>query len=94
VAAPEVLPPGVAADHSEVDLVGGSEPLPLPGPTRLCVRIPAALLQVVGTYGIAIVSTEAGGTLFAARMGSPLILGVSDSSFHIARCASSLRARF
>ena len=56
--------------------------------------IPAALLQVVGTYGIAIVSTEAGGTLFAARMGSPLILGVSDSSFHIARCASSLRARF
>jgi glucosamine--fructose-6-phosphate aminotransferase (isomerizing) len=52
--------------------------------------IPAALMQVVGTYGIAIMSTEDGGTLFAARMGSPLILGVGESSFHVARCARGL----
>ena len=61
-------------------------------PTRIPLSdaIPPALLQIVGTYGIAIVSQEDGGTLFAARMGSPLILGVGESSFHIARSATRL----
>jgi len=57
-----------------------------PNRVPLADAIPATLLQVTGTYGIAIISGEDGGTLFAARMGSPLILGVGESSFHIARC--------
>ena len=56
-----------------------------PKHVSLADAIPTTLLQVVGTYGIAIISGEEGGTLFAARMGSPLILGVGESSFHIAR---------
>jgi glucosamine--fructose-6-phosphate aminotransferase (isomerizing) len=59
-----------------------------PKHTSLSDAIPVALLQIVGTYGLAIVSAEDGGTLFAARMGSPLILGVGESSFHIARSVS------
>jgi glucosamine--fructose-6-phosphate aminotransferase (isomerizing) len=75
----EVLVHLLSYVHKELSAAAGSKH------TSLADAIPAALLQIVGTYGIAIVSGEDGGTLFAARMGSPLILGVGESSFHIAR---------
>lgn len=49
-----------------------------------------ALTQVVGTYGIAIVSAEDDNLLIAARKGSPLILGVGDGEFIISSDASAL----
>ena len=49
-----------------------------------------ALTQVVGTYGIAIVSSGDENTLIAARKGSPLILGVQDDAFFISSDASAL----
>ncbi len=39
-----------------------------------------ALTQVIGTYGIAIVSTDDPDLLIAARKGSPLILGVREEN--------------
>ncbi len=49
-----------------------------------------ALTQVVGTYGIAIVSAEDEDLLIAARKGSPLILGVGDGEYIISSDASAL----
>ena len=49
-----------------------------------------ALTQVVGTYGIAIVSADDPDLLIAARKGSPLILGVGDGEYFIASDAAPL----
>lgn len=49
-----------------------------------------ALSKVVGTYGIAIVSSEDPDLLLAARNGSPLLLGVNDQEYFIASDASAL----
>lgn len=49
-----------------------------------------ALTQVVGTYGIAIVSADDDDLLIAARRGSPLILGVGDGEYFISSDASAL----
>ncbi|MFB6279244.1 MAG: glutamine--fructose-6-phosphate transaminase (isomerizing) [Salinibacter sp.] len=49
-----------------------------------------ALTQVVGTYGIALVSRDDPDLLIAARNGSPLILGVSDGEYYVGSDAAPL----
>ncbi len=49
-----------------------------------------ALTQVTGTYGIAVISAENGGTLIGARKGSPLIMGVGDDEYFLASDAAPL----
>ena len=49
-----------------------------------------ALTQVVGAYGIAVVSREDPDLLLAARKGSPLILGVGDGEYFIGSDAAPL----
>jgi len=49
-----------------------------------------ALKLVRGAYGIAVISTREPGTIVAARMGSPLIVGVADDETLIASDASAL----
>jgi glutamine---fructose-6-phosphate transaminase (isomerizing) len=49
-----------------------------------------ALSKVVGTYGIALVSSEDPDLLLAARNGSPLLLGVNEQEYFIASDASAL----
>lgn len=49
-----------------------------------------ALKLVVGTYGIAVVSTKEPGKVIVARQGSPLIIGVGDDETLIASDASAL----
>ena len=49
-----------------------------------------ALTQVVGTYGIAVVSKDDPDLLIAARNGSPLILGVGDGEYFIGSDAAPL----
>src|SRR5436309_10794712 len=49
-----------------------------PGTSLLQRAVQAALHQVEGTYGIAVVSREEPGTLVVARRGSPLIIGVGQ----------------
>lgn len=51
-----------------------------------------ALTQVVGTYGIAIVSAEDPDLLIAARKGSPLLLGIGDDEYIISSDASAVVA--
>ena len=49
-----------------------------------------ALTQVHGTYGIAVVSASDPDLIIAARMGSPLILGVGDGEYFLASDAAPL----
>ena len=49
-----------------------------------------ALTQVIGTYGIALVSAKDPDLLIAARKGSPLILGVGDGEYFIGSDAAPL----
>jgi glucosamine--fructose-6-phosphate aminotransferase (isomerizing) len=49
-----------------------------------------ALTQVVGTYGIALVSSIDDDQLIAARKGSPLILGIGDGEYFIGSDAAPL----
>ncbi len=51
-----------------------------------------ALPEVVGTYGIAVVSPEHPGVLVGARRGSPLIVGVGDGEHLLASDAAALVA--
>ena len=49
-----------------------------------------ALTQVVGTYGIAVVSDQDPDLLIAARKGSPLILGIGEGEYFIGSDAAPL----
>ena len=50
----------------------------------------AALRSVEGTYGLAVVSSRDPGTLVAARMGSPILLGVGEGENFVASDAAAL----
>ncbi|NNE46422.1 MAG: glutamine--fructose-6-phosphate transaminase (isomerizing) [Rhodothermales bacterium] len=67
-----------------IDDVRKSTGLPLPEAIR------QALTQVVGTYGIAIVSRNDPDMLIAARKGSPLILGVGEGEYFLGSDAAPL----
>ncbi len=67
-----------------IDDVQKSTELPLEEAVR------QALTQVVGTYGIAVISASDPDLLIAARNGSPLIMGVRDGEYFIASDAAAL----
>ncbi|MDN5275151.1 MAG: glmS [Candidatus Saccharibacteria bacterium] len=58
--------------------------------TSLCDAVSKALQLVVGTYGIAVVSTRQPDEVVVARAGSPLIIGVGKDETLIASDASAL----
>ena len=49
-----------------------------------------ALNQVVGAYAIAILSKDDNDTIYAARKGSPLVVGVGDGEFFLASDATPI----
>ncbi len=49
-----------------------------------------ALLQVDGTYGIAVLSSQEPGVIIAARRGSPLIIGVGKDEYLVASDAAAI----
>lgn len=50
----------------------------------------AALAQLQGTYGLAVLFRDCPEVIFAARLGSPLVVGVGDNEHFIASDASPL----
>ena len=56
----------------------------------LIQAIQEALAQLRGTYGLAIIFREHPDVLFAARLGSPLVVGVGDDEHFVASDASPL----
>src|SRR5688572_11359554 len=61
-----------------------------PGASLLQRAVQAALHEVEGTYGIAVLSKDEPDTLVVARKGSPLIIGVGDSEYVVASDASAI----
>jgi glucosamine--fructose-6-phosphate aminotransferase (isomerizing) len=57
---------------------------------NLTAAVRAALSQVEGTYGIAVVSSLHPGEIVAARMGSPLVVGSGDSENFVASDVSAM----
>jgi glucosamine--fructose-6-phosphate aminotransferase (isomerizing) len=57
---------------------------------HLIRAIAAALAQLHGTYGLAILFREYPDVLFAARLGSPLVVGVGDGEHFLASDGSPL----
>lgn len=57
---------------------------------QLSEAIRLALTQVVGTYGIVVVSIDDPETLIAAKKGSPLIIGIGDDDFYAASDGSAI----
>jgi glucosamine--fructose-6-phosphate aminotransferase (isomerizing) len=51
---------------------------------RLFLAISAALAEVEGTYGLAVISKREPDTIYAARKGSPLLIGKGEGEFFIA----------
>ena len=52
--------------------------------------VQAALMEVSGTYGIAVLSSREPGKMVAARRGSPLIIGVGTDEYVVASDASAI----
>ena len=50
----------------------------------------AALQEVIGAYGIVVICEDEPGKIIAARMGSPLVLGIGEGEFVIASDASPI----
>ena len=56
----------------------------------LAEAVQSALQDVVGTYGIVVICKNDPDTLVAAKMGSPLVLGVKDGEYFLASDASPI----
>ena len=70
-----------------------SEPTGPDGPAgRLTGAVIAALREVIGTYGIAVVCAEIPGVIVGARRGSPLIVGVGNGEHFLASDTSAIVA--
>src|SRR5687768_4597158 len=61
-----------------------------PGTSIVQKAVRAALHEVQGTYGIAVVCKDEPDTLVVARRGSPLIIGVGDDEYVVASDASAI----
>lgn len=59
---------------------------------NLRMAVEQALLHVRGTYGIVVMHVDEPGKLVAARMGSPIVLGVGDDEYYIASDATPMLA--
>ncbi|MBT5808020.1 glutamine--fructose-6-phosphate transaminase (isomerizing) [Candidatus Uhrbacteria bacterium] len=56
----------------------------------LFAAVRESLARVRGTYGLVVISKEIPQTLIAARMGSPLVIGVGDGEYFIASDPSAI----
>jgi glucosamine--fructose-6-phosphate aminotransferase (isomerizing) len=61
-----------------------------PGTSLLQRAVQAALHEVEGTYGIAVICKDEPDALVVARKGSPLIIGVGQSEYVVASDASAI----
>src|SRR5437016_9826128 len=60
--------------------------------TTLEERVATALAEVVGTYGIAVMSADEPAKIVVARHGSPVLLGIGEDEFFVASDASAVLA--
>ncbi|OYW18675.1 MAG: glutamine--fructose-6-phosphate transaminase (isomerizing) [Planctomycetales bacterium 12-60-4] len=62
-----------------------------PGATQTCVKaVEGSLRRLKGTYGLVVMFRDVPGTLIAARLGSPLVVGIGKGEHFLASDASPL----
>ncbi len=61
-----------------------------PDENLLVQAVSAALREVIGTYGIAVVSADHPGIMVGARRGSPLIVGIGEGEHFLASDANAI----
>ena len=59
---------------------------------RLISSVQSALTRVKGTYGIAVIHTDAPDVIVGARLGSPLVIGLGDDEHFLASDVSAIVA--
>ena len=63
----------------------------IPNDRSTCVHaVEAAIAELKGTYGLAILFRDCPNTLIAARLGSPLVIGIGQGEFFLASDAGPL----
>ncbi|MHB1018138.1 MAG: glutamine--fructose-6-phosphate transaminase (isomerizing) [Coriobacteriia bacterium] len=72
-------------DHYERCLAEGT-------PEPLTAAVEAALREVIGTYGIAVISSDVPGVMVGARRGSPLIIGIGEDENFLTSDANAVVA--
>lgn len=80
------------AEGEEAGSNGDTTPEPLNRKGRLVDAVRAALRQVIGTYGIALVHRDIPDFIVGARRGSPLVLGVGKEENFLASDVSAIVA--
>ena len=60
--------------------------------SRLTQAVCDALREVIGTYGLAVISADEPGTIVGARRGSPLIIGIGSGENFLASDANAIVA--
>lgn len=79
--------------QSETDtevLVNLIEYIYLRGKTTPEEAVQLALRKVIGAYGICVLCVDAPGVLIAARLGSPLVIGVGEQEYFVASDATPI----
>ncbi|HTL58133.1 MAG TPA: glutamine--fructose-6-phosphate transaminase (isomerizing) [Candidatus Limnocylindrales bacterium] len=61
-------------------------------PDSLAAAVRDALREVIGTYGLVVISTEQPDTMIGARRGSPLIIGIGEGEHFMASDANAIVA--
>ena len=84
------LPGVVFVSQTDTEVLGHLIGKYYTGDLRQAVE--TALVQVRGTYGLVVVHADHPDTLVAARMGSPLVIGVGDNEHYIASDATPILA--
>ena len=84
----EVL--AVLVGHVYDELKNKSDTPLKPGQSLLAKAVQNALMEVTGTYGIAVLCRDEPQTLVVARKGSPLIIGVGDGEYIVASDAAAI----
>ena len=67
--------------------------IPLDPHAPLVAAVQAALAQLRGTYGLGILFRDWPDVIIAARLGSPLVVGIGDGEHYLASDASPLAGR-
>jgi glucosamine--fructose-6-phosphate aminotransferase (isomerizing) len=81
----EVLAHLVGVEYEKLKTAGAAAP-------RLTQAVVNALREVIGTYGIAVVSADEPGVIVGARRGSPLILGLGQGENFLASDTTAMVA--
>ncbi len=80
--------PSSAADRRKLV----AAPLQLNHAELLTQAVCDALREVIGTYGLAVICTDAPDTIVCARRGSPLIIGIGEGEHFVTSDANAIVA--